>query len=102
MPGICGNGTCRNTPGGHVCTCFDGFRLSVNNHCEGETDVTSLTMVLILMSPIICDLVQILTNVAPIQASVFAEDVATLMDLTNASASLATNSRGTDASVKVS
>ena len=89
-----------------MCTCFDGFRLSVNNHCEGEMDVTSLPIVLSVTSLYVLFffvvIVQILTSVAPIQASVFAEDVATLMDLTNASASLATNSRGTDASVKVS
>ena len=36
QPGLCRNGTCENTVGGHQCHCHPGFKLSDNGDCEGR------------------------------------------------------------------
>jgi hypothetical protein len=35
QPGLCRNGTCDNKIGGYECNCNPGFKLSVNQDCEG-------------------------------------------------------------------
>ena len=39
QPGTCNNGTCENTDGHYRCHCHPGFRLTINQDCEGRTSV---------------------------------------------------------------